>query len=225
MPNNYQRFLLENLDFLTELVEPVTDENLIIIDMPGQIELYTHVPVVPALVSHFRTALNVNLCATYLLESTFVIDRAKFFAGTLSAMSAMVMLELPHINVMSKVDLIKNTVGKRELRRFIDPDASLLDEELSQSEYHATPEASNRKTPLTAASLMEGKSFYRLNRAVAKMIDDFSMVSFLKLDVQKEDSVGAILSYIDDAIQYHEGQEPKEPNDEINYDYTDMEMG
>jgi hypothetical protein len=27
--------------------------------------------------------------------------------------------------------------------------------------------------------------------------------------------VGAVLSYIDDSIQFHEAQEPREPNDEI----------
>ena len=71
---------------------------------------------------------------------------------------------------------------------------------------------------------MAGGSFKRLNRAVAQLIDDFSMVSFLQLDVQNEESVGAILSYIDDMIQYHEAQEPKEPNDEIEYDYEDTNM-
>jgi GPN-loop GTPase len=39
------------------------------------------------------------------------------------------------------------------------------------------------------------------------------------LDVQDEDSVGGILSYIDDAIQFHESQEPKEPNDQIEMEY------
>jgi hypothetical protein len=32
------------------------------------------------------------------------------------------------------------------------------------------------------------------------------MVSFLQLDVSDEDSVAAIVSHIDDAIQYHEAQ-------------------
>jgi hypothetical protein len=35
----------------------------------------------------------------------------KFVAGTLSALSAMVQLELPHINVLTKVDMCKNKVG------------------------------------------------------------------------------------------------------------------
>lgn len=214
------RFLLENLDFLTEAMDSLTEEYLIIIDMPGQIELYTHIPVVPELVKHLtRTgALNVNLCAAYLLESTFVVDRAKYFAGTLSAMSAMIMLEIPHVNVLSKMDLVKDTVTKKELKRFIDPDLSLLNDDPADT-VDAIASSQNRAiNPLNSGPLMAGGSFKRLNQAVAQLIDDFSMVSFLKLDVQDEDSVGAILSYIDDAIQYHEAQEPREPNDEIDED-------
>src|SRR4051812_29635665 len=124
-------FLLENLDFLTEALDPLSEEYLIIIDMPGQIELYTHIPILPTLVKHLtRTgALDISLCAAYLLEATFVVDKAKYFAGTLSAMSAMIMLEMPHVNILSKMDLIKGQIGKREFKRFLDPDTTLLDEE------------------------------------------------------------------------------------------------
>jgi len=217
---------LENLDFLTEAIDPLTEEYLIILDMPGQIELYTHIPVVPTLVRHLtRTgALNVNLCATYLLESTFVIDRAKYFAGTLSAMSAMIMLEVPHVNILSKMDLVKGSVSRKELKRFIDPDTSLLDDDPSDSSAATASAELTGSDPSAADSIMAGGSFKRLNKAVAQLIDDFSMVSFLQLDVQDEDSVGAILSYIDDAIQYHEAQEPREPNDELENADEDADM-
>lgn len=220
------RFLLENLDFLTEAIDPLTEEYLIIIDMPGQIELYTHIPVVPTLVKHLTRfgALNVNLCAAYLLESTFIVDRAKYFAGTLSAMSAMIMLEVPHVNILSKMDLLKGTVSKKQLKRFINPDTSLLDDDPSDTNSAVVSALNRGADPSSADSVMAGGSFKRLNRAVAQLIDDFSMVSFLQLDVQDEDSVGAILSYIDDAIQFHEAQEPREPNDEIETGYEDGGM-
>ncbi|RMD45022.1 hypothetical protein DV735_g35, partial [Chaetothyriales sp. CBS 134920] len=165
-------FLLQNLDFLAKAIEPLSEEYLIIFDLPGQIELYTHIPLLPELVKYLSRMgpLNINLCAAYLLEATFVMDKAKFFAGTLSAMSAMINIELPHINVLSKIDLAVD-------------------------------------------SIMTGGSFKQLNRAVARLIDDFSMVSFLQLDVNDEDSVAAILSYIDDAIQFQEAQEPREPKE------------
>ena len=49
---------------------------------------------------------------------------------------------------------------------------------------------------------------------MAGLIESFSMVNYLKLDVTNEDSVEAILSHIDDCIQFHEAQEPKDPNEE-----------
>lgn len=39
------------------------------------------------------------------------------------------------------------------------------------------------------------------------------MVQFLPLDVTDEDSVGVVLSHLDNAIQYGEHEEPKEPAD------------
>ncbi|KAI0425123.1 GPN-loop GTPase 3 like protein [Xylaria sp. FL1042] len=223
-------FLMENLDFLTDALDSLTEEYLIIFDMPGQIELYTHVPILPALVRFLtRTgSLDIRLCAAYLLEATFVVDRAKFFAGTLSAMSAMIMLEVPHINILSKMDLVKDQVRKKDLKRFINPDSGLLEDDpaevarraaegknaFEEQEEDATADLQDKD------ALMRGTGFRRLNKAVADLIESFSMISYLKLDVQDEDSVGAILSYIDDCIQYHEAQEPKELKDE---EFEDVE--
>lgn len=190
-------FLLNNLDWLDEEIGDFNDEYLIF-DCPGQIELYTHVPVLPTIVKHLQTLLNFNLCATYLLEAPFVIDRSKFFSGALSAMSAMILLELPHINILSKVDLIKNEVSRRELKKFLNPDPLLLN---NIDDKDLNPK------------------YAKLNRAIAQLVDDFGMVQFLPLDCNKDsDSVATILSYIDDVTQWSESQEPKEPKDEAEID-------
>ncbi|KAI9654012.1 MAG: ATP binding protein [Alyxoria varia] len=221
-------YLLQNLDWLTTELESVSEEYLVVFDMPGQIELYTHVPVVPALVRHLRGGvLSMNLCAAYLLESTFVADRAKFFAGTLSAMSAMLNLELPHVNVLSKMDLIKGNVPRKELRRFIDPNADLLDDDPADDATFDEPaargvgggggggaESDGAGDPADSGNVMKGASFKRLNRGVAQLVEEFGMVSFLELDVTVEESVGGVLSFIDECVQFHEAQEPKELRDE-----------
>ncbi|EDK47558.1 ATP/GTP-binding protein [Acetobacter pasteurianus] len=186
-------FLLNNLDWLDEVIGDYNDEYLIF-DMPGQIELYTHIPVLPTIVQHLKTSLHFNLCATYLLESPFIIDSSKFFSGTLSAMSAMILLELPHINILSKVDLIKDEVSQRKLKQFLNPDPYLL----AKEEDEVNPK------------------FKRLTKSIANLVDDFGMVQFLPLDCSKDSkSVETILSYIDDVTQWSEAQEPKEPRDEI----------
>lgn len=189
-------YLLNNLDWLDEEIGDYNDEYLIF-DCPGQIELYTHVPVLPTVVKHLTQQLNFNLCATYLLEAPFIIDHSKFFSGALSAMSAMILLELPHINILSKIDLIKNDYNKKKLKQFLNPDPLLLSKD---------DESFNPK-------------FSRLNKLIANLVDDFGMVQFLPLDCSKEsDSVANILSYIDDVTQWSETQEPKEPNDEVEID-------
>ncbi|KAN0067656.1 putative ATP binding protein [Elaphomyces granulatus] len=211
-------FLLQNLDFLTQALDPLSEEYLIIFDLPGQIELYTHIPLLPSLVNFLsRTGpLNISLCAAYLLESTFVMDKAKFFAGTLSAMSAMIMLEMPHVNIVSKMDQVKNLIGRQELKRFINVDVQLLQEE--------NPNGETEGDPSSKGAMMSGSSFQKLNRVVAQLIDDFSMVNFVPLNVQDEESVGAVLSYIDDAIQFHEAQEPREPHDGQDVDWEDADV-
>ncbi|KAL5341864.1 GPN-loop GTPase [Aspergillus crustosus] len=214
-------FLLQNLDFLSEALDPLSEEYLIIFDMPGQIELYTHVPLLPSLVQFLSRAgpLNINLCAAYLLESTFVVDKAKFFAGTLSAMSAMLMLEIPHVNILTKMDQVKDMVSRRELKRFTRVDVQSLQDNIIADDSDTTITTTTTSDPMAKESLMSGSSFDRLNRAVGQLIDDFSMVSFLQLEAQDEDSVSAVLSHIDDAIQYHEAQEPREPGDTQEVDW------
>lgn len=208
-------FLLQNLDFLQTAIDPLSEEYLIIFDLPGQIELYTHIPLLPELIKFLSRAgpLNISLCAAYLLEATFVVDKAKFFAGTLSAMSAMIMMELPHVNILSKMDLVQGQINNTQLKKFVDPDANLLDEEDTGRHELVADDILDAEDPKETDQLMSGGSFQKLNRAVARLIDDFSMVSFLKLDANDEESVGDILSYIDDAIQYHEAQEPREPKE------------
>ncbi|ODV80522.1 putative transcription factor Fet5 [Suhomyces tanzawaensis NRRL Y-17324] len=194
-------FLLNNLDWLDEEIGDYNDEYLIF-DCPGQIELYTHVPVLPTIVKHLQQSLNFNLCATYLLEAPFIVDNSKFFSGALSAMSAMILLELPHINILSKIDLIKDEYSKKQLKKFLNPDPLLLSNE---------DEEFNPK-------------FSRLNKLIANLVDDFGMVQFLPLDCAKESTtISTILSYIDDVTQWSESQEPKEPAaeelDEEDVDY------
>lgn len=187
-------YLMQNLDWLDEELGDYNDEYLLF-DCPGQIELYTHIPVLPNIVRHLQGQLNFSLCAVYLLEAPFVVDVSKFFSGALSAMSAMILLELPHINVLSKLDLIKDEYSRKKLKRFLNPDSSML---------------------ISAADSETNPKFHKLNQLIANLVDDFGMVQFLPLEARNPDSIATIISYIDDVTQWAEAQEPKEPNDQID---------
>lgn len=174
---------MNNLDWLDEQLGAY-DNDYLLIDLPGQIELYTHHShILPPILSHLRQNLGFAICATYLLESQFIMQPEKFFAGALSAMSAMIMLECSHLNILSKVDLVKGEVGRGRLKQFLSGDAGL---------YEAT-KGMNPK-------------LHRLNEAIVHLVQDFGMVEFLPLDASDRESVETILSYIDDCTQWAEDQ-------------------
>ena len=107
----------------------------------------------------------------------------------------MILLELPHINVLSKLDMIKDEYGKKKLKRFLNPDAMLLANEADQN---------------------LNPKFHHLNQCIANLVDDFGMVQFLPLEANNPESVATILSYVDDVTQWAEAQEQKEPKDQID---------
>ncbi|KAI8442496.1 hypothetical protein MSG28_005985 [Choristoneura fumiferana] len=85
--------LLENSDWLEEQLGDVDDDYLLF-DCPGQIELYTHLPVMRKLVDLLQK-WNFRICVVFMVDSQFMVDGAKFLSGTMAALSVMVNLELP----------------------------------------------------------------------------------------------------------------------------------
>ncbi|XP_067032314.1 GPN-loop GTPase 3-like isoform X2 [Acropora muricata] len=189
-------YLVQNFDWLEEKLGDIEDD-YILFDCPGQIELYTHMPVMRQLVETLHQ-WNFRVCGVFLIDSQFVVDCSKFFAGVLTALSAMIQLEIPHINVMSKMDLLTKKQLK-EVDRFLDPDPQQLVEELKENTT---------------------KRFRKLNEALAQLIDDYSMVAFQPLNLSEEDSINNLLIQIDNAIQYGEDLDVREMKDDNEDDQT-----
>jgi len=61
-----------------------------------------------------------------------------------------------------------------------------------------------------------GIKFYSLNQAIGTLISEYNMVNFYPLDITDTDSIIAVLAQIDNATQYGEDLEPKEPNYEFD---------
>ena len=83
----------------------------------GQIELYTHIPVMKK-ITEFLQQHNFRICSVFLLDAQFLTDVSKFFAGVMTILAAMIQLEVPHISVLSKLDLIHKK-DKKNLDRYI----------------------------------------------------------------------------------------------------------
>lgn len=98
-------FLIKNSDWLKEQLcggsdneieagEP--DDDYLLFDMPGQIELYTHLNMGRQLVDLLQS-WNFRICSVFLVDSQFMIDGAKFLSGTMAALSVMANLEVHSI--------------------------------------------------------------------------------------------------------------------------------
>ena len=140
--------------------------------------------------------IGYRLCIVYLLDSQFMQDTTKFFSGALTAMSAMIQLELPHVNVFSKMDLVEKSDSPKveaRIERFLNVDPSLF---LEKQESNPNPQ------------------FSRLNASLLTLFTEYSIMSFLPLNIKEEDSIDYVLSSIEHAMQFGEDLEPFEDKDD-----------
>ena len=196
-------FLIENLDWLeSQLGED--DDDYWVFDCPGQIELYTHLDVMKTFVDHLQNQLNFRCCAVCLFDVQCITDNAKFIGGSMASLSAMAKLEVPFVNVLSKVDLIDDD-QKEKLSNYLD---------VMESHQDLVQELSTEHKSGGANVFM--KKHEKLTTALVGLLDNYGLVGFHTLDMNQEGSIGELLVLIDCQIQYGEDLDVKDsfPDDE-----------
>lgn len=186
----------------------------LIFDLPGQIELYTHSTCVQNMLARLIKALDLRLTAVQLIDAHYCTDASKFLSAALLGTTTMLRLELPTVNVLSKVDLLSN-YGHLDLNLeyytdcydlyrlvpFTDPSntAGTENEEeatdlVDDAEYQQA-RRQRQNSPLS-------KKFTKLYEGLADVIGDFGLLHFLPLDISDAASVGRVLAHIDKANGY-----------------------
>ncbi len=77
-------------------------------DCPGQVELFTGHAGFRAVLDALSGAWGWRLAAVSLLDAHLAAEPHKYIAALLLALSTMLNLELPQVNVLSKVDLVRS---------------------------------------------------------------------------------------------------------------------
>lgn len=210
-------YLLTEMDWLNDELDKFDDDEFLLIDCPGQIELYTHVPIMKRIVEQLSLwGHNSRIASVFVVDATFVCDAPKFISGSLLSLSAMIALELPHVNILSKCDLI----NEERVANILDTEsASML---FSKEEYKASVEEAavmkslekeedKEKVAIIRAErqrmIERRKKHNRLTEAICSLLDDYSMVSFIPLNIKDEESIDHVLSHVDHTIQYGEDLE------------------
>lgn len=176
-------YLEENFDWLLDQLKRIAD-NYFIFDCPGQVELYTHHQSMTRIFNKLQS-LGYHLCTVHLIDSHYCSEPTKFISTLLLSLNTMLQMGLPHVNVLSKADLLKRYESR--LAFSIDFYTQVLDLNYLLEALDSTP----------------GMQKYRkLNAAIVSMVEDYSLVTFQPLDVEHKDSLLRLKNIIDKANGY-----------------------
>jgi len=192
-------YIMEHKDYLEDQLWDYDDDDYFLIDCPGQIELYSHLNVMRDFVDMLHS-MDFRVAGVYCIDINFIEDAPKFLSGGLAALTAMVNLELPHINVLTKCDLFKGGEEEQEhLDRYVEGDTQAVIDDLKASMH---------------------PRYKALNEAMGQLMDEYSLVSFVALNREDEDSIELCLAHVNNCIQYGEDLEPTG-----KFEQEDQDMG
>jgi len=177
------QFLYKNLDWLEGQLNKVPEGTYLIMDCPGQVELYTVDQSMKDIIEHL-TVLDYRLAAVHLVDSHYCSDPGKFIAVCLTSLTTMLQIALPHVNLLSKVDLVER-YGKLHFN--LDYYTEVLD-----LEYLLDTFPDDNFT----------KKYKQLNEALTGLINDYSLVNFLPITVKSKERMLAASQVVDKANGY-----------------------
>ncbi|CAM8945731.1 unnamed protein product [Rhodiola kirilowii] len=177
-------YLEKNIDWLENKLKPLLKDYYILFDFPGQVELFFLHSSAKSVIMKLIKKLNLRLVAVHLVDAHLCSDPSKYVSALLLSLSTMLHMELPHINVLSKIDLIEN-YGKLAFNLDFYTDV----QDLSYLQYHLDQDPRSAK-------------YRKLTKELCEVIEDYSLVDFTTLDIQDKESVGNLVKQIDKCNGY-----------------------
>ncbi|MCJ1383666.1 hypothetical protein MMC17_006780 [Xylographa soralifera] len=188
-PNGAVLYALEELEHNWEWLEQGLKglgEDYILFDCPGQVELFTHHSSLRNIFFRIQK-LGYRLVALHLTDSYILTLPSLYISTLLLSLRAMLQMDLPHLNVLTKIDNLSiysplpfNLDFYTEVQ-----DLSYLLPQMAQE-----------------SSVMGNPKFEGLNTAIVELIEDFGLVSFETLAVEDKRSMMNLLQAIDRAGGY-----------------------
>ena len=161
----------------------------------------------------------ISLAAVQLIDSHLCMDASKYLAGLLHSLATMLHLELPMVNVLSKIDVLQRSLDSAMEREM----AGRSDE--ADDDGGGGPSGRGRHDgdvgvelglefciegldlwrlpPLIHTYRKSANSKYRkLAERLCEVIEDYSLVTFVSLDVHDDASLGAVLALVDKSVGF-----------------------
>jgi len=202
-------YLLEHAEWLKDRLEAL-EERYVLFDFPGQVELYTHHTSVQDLLALLtdRRGLDARLCSVHLVDSHYCVEPATFISAVLLVAASMLRLELPHVSVLSKIDLLRNydnmpfqlnffteLIDLTPLSRYVGRPFKKLGVHEGIMQDGDEDEVVVPLTPLE-------RKYSKMSEGICEVLTDLGLVSFLPMNIEDGETVGRVLSVIDKANGY-----------------------
>jgi len=193
----------------------------LLFDFPGQVELYTHNTSVQTILERLVKEMDLRLAAIHLVDAHSCADASKFISSALLSTTTMLRLELPAVNVLSKIDLLSGYgdgsipfnldyfVECQELDRLlpylegngvgIGMENGNLDDDV---ERRIMDDEEYRSARFKTRNSRFYKKFHKLHRELCEVIDDYSLLSYVPLNINDAESVGRLVARIDKCNGY-----------------------
>eukprot|EP00242_Pyramimonas_sp_CCMP2087_P013125 CAMPEP_0198213160 /NCGR_PEP_ID=MMETSP1445-20131203/28707_1 /TAXON_ID=36898 /ORGANISM="Pyramimonas sp., Strain CCMP2087" /LENGTH=253 /DNA_ID=CAMNT_0043887771 /DNA_START=434 /DNA_END=1195 /DNA_ORIENTATION=+ len=178
-------YLQQNMDWLKEKLEPLAREHYLIFDLPGQVELFMMHDSLRQIILEMNNKWDYRLTVVHLVDSHLCTEPSKYIAALLLSLSCMLHLEMPHVNVLSKIDIIEQY---GELAFNLDFYTDVLDLGYLMEHFDANPYLS--------------KKYRKLSAGLCELVEDFSLVSFTPLNIEDKESVQALVALVDKSNGY-----------------------
>ncbi|SGZ51652.1 CIC11C00000004101 [Sungouiella intermedia] len=195
-PNGGLMYALESIDengieiLLGEIKKLAQSRNYLIFDCPGQVELFTHHNSLFKIFKRMANSMDARLCVVSLVDSIYLTSPSQYISILLLSLRSMLQLDLPQVNVISKVDMLLS-YGNLPLR---------LDYYTEVQDLSYLGPLIDRESPTTL-----GKNFVKLTEMIGTLVEDFNLVSFEVLAVENKASMIHLLQVIDNTIGYSLG--------------------
>ncbi|CCK71330.1 GTPase GPN2 KNAG_0G02740 [Huiozyma naganishii CBS 8797] len=192
-PNGGLMYALESLDqsidlFILQIKNLVMEERAyLVFDCPGQVELFTHHSALFHIYKRLEKELDLRFCVVNLIDCYYITSPSQYISILLLALRSMLMMDLPQVNVFSKIDMLKS-YGPLPFKLDYYTDVQDLDYLLPHVEAEGTS--------------VLGKNYSKLTATISEMVSDFNLVSFEVLAVDDKESMINLQSVVDKANGY-----------------------
>lgn len=220
----------ESIDVFINKIRELTklsidgESTYVIFDCPGQTELFTNSVIFKDIFDTIIKELDFRMCVVSLIDSLNLTIPSHWIASLLLTLRSMLQLDLPQINIISKIDLLNGYIQSDRINRIEQKKRDIMqnkpveEDQDSNNEfegglpfklqYYTDVDDLHHLLPYIETENNQrshkwfNQKYAKLTESIAELIEDFGLLSFNVLAIEDKTSMINLLSLIDKANGY-----------------------